>query len=441
MTISQIDSVAPASLSSGLIGSSPEEPRPDQAADTYGLDVAGWALGRHSPVVNVEIYAGRLKLLQASVLGQRPDIAELHPELQWAPQSGFRAAVSLLGFPGPFEFPAVGSDGQRSALGAIKGRRAALPSACKGGSLALPLLVTTLGRSGSAWFMRLLGRHPQFVPYKPFERDPRVAAYWFGVLEALAHPASYLLPLSAPRLADPRWWLDNRHEPPPEASRTGVQTWFGRENIESSPSSVAIEAAGCMSSSCTRSNVRRSMSPRKCHPTPCRFWPGIASHRGSKLSPCETSGTCSAPSSHPRTATAQKLSVATRLRATRNMSRSCAALRRTCWTLGRCAVKAPCSYATRPLSPALSPPCGECLRFANSIILMGSLRAGMVSGDMTNAPEERSHRTVEEPLRSVGRLNRDVSPSLQTLCEECRWRCVAWFWIRVLRSPNTEGEG
>ena len=171
MTISQIDSVTPASLSSGLIGSSLDEPRPDQAADTYRLDVAGWALGRHAPVVSVEIYAGRLKLLQASVLGQRPDIAELHPELRWAPQSGFRAAVSLLGFPGPFEFRvvAVGSDGQRSALGSIKGRRAALPSACEGGSLPLPLLVTTLGRSGSTWLMRLCLTIPE-----PAVRTPAV---------------------------------------------------------------------------------------------------------------------------------------------------------------------------------------------------------------------------------------------------------------------------
>ena len=75
-----------------------------------------------------------------------------------------------------------------------------------------PLMVTTLGRTGSTMMMKVLATHPEVVAYRPFEHEPRVATYWLGVLSSLADPVSYRRQIDPTGGLDGAWWLGT--EPP-----------------------------------------------------------------------------------------------------------------------------------------------------------------------------------------------------------------------------------
>lgn len=85
----------------------------------------------------------------------------------------------------------------------IEGRRLPLPPPPPG-SLE-PLLIPTMGRSGTSWLVRLLGEHPAVVAHRSFELEPRAVLYWANVVRGLADPAAHWQLLA--RGAEPRWWL------------------------------------------------------------------------------------------------------------------------------------------------------------------------------------------------------------------------------------------
>jgi len=119
-------------------------------------------------------------------------------------------------------------------------------------------MVTTLGRTGSTWLVRLLEQHPGVVAYRPFFYEPRVASYWMGVLKTLSDPASYLQGLLPdlsrrqqsvafpegtasylqglrPDLSPAPWWTgENRPSPlPPLPPEPDLRGWLGGDHVES----------------------------------------------------------------------------------------------------------------------------------------------------------------------------------------------------------------
>ena len=91
--------------------------------------------------------------------------------------------------------------GRRSAAGA----RRCSPRSSRARN---PVLVTTLGRTGSMLLMRMLEAHPEVLVYRPYRFEQRIASYWADMLLALAEPASYIRQIApAADLDDPAWWL------------------------------------------------------------------------------------------------------------------------------------------------------------------------------------------------------------------------------------------
>lgn len=68
-----------------------------------------------------------------------------------------------------------------------------------------PLLLTTLGRTGSTWLSALLALHPEVVCQT--EAEPRLGLYWLSVLSAVSQPGSFLRKYDALDLSDSQWWL------------------------------------------------------------------------------------------------------------------------------------------------------------------------------------------------------------------------------------------
>jgi hypothetical protein len=132
--------------------------------------------------------------------------------------------LSLFMVPANFEIEvtALFEGGSRAVVATIRGSRT--PWHTSEGLRTQPILVTTLGRSGSTWFTYLLSQHPQVLAWQPFQYDTRTVQYWLSLLTALAESASYKQILF-PYRAEGTWWAESQRpavefaELPPEVER------------------------------------------------------------------------------------------------------------------------------------------------------------------------------------------------------------------------------
>ena len=90
------------------------------------------------------------------------------------------------------EVHAIKDDAEKILLCTITGQRPRLvPSALT------PLLVTTLGRTGSTALLGILGNHPKVAVYKPFDQEARYISYYTQMFKTLSSTYSWQIPLAA----------------------------------------------------------------------------------------------------------------------------------------------------------------------------------------------------------------------------------------------------
>jgi hypothetical protein len=197
---------------------------------TYSFVVDGWVRSRDGSQVVIEATADGVLLAQASANAELEDT----DRAPWAEGSGFRLVLGSLRLPPEFKvaFEAVHPSGQRARLGFATGRRRRIVSPSS--PAFRPVMVTTLGRTGSNWLLALFNQHPEIVVFRPFQYEAVLASYWAEVLRALSEPSSYMQ-IVLPQVDDGDWWLrcapDRRlpiAKPGPEMAR-----WLGHENVES----------------------------------------------------------------------------------------------------------------------------------------------------------------------------------------------------------------
>lgn len=215
-----------------LHGANVDIPSGGDTSDTYSFDVEGWVLGKAAPVTCVEVLQDGWPVLDIPLATDRPDIASAFPGVTGAGRSGFSGSIGALSLQAEFtvSLRARLEDGSRLPLARIVGRRRELPADHR--PRIQPLMINTIGRSGSTWLASLLGCHPQIVAFQPFANDARVSAYWMSVLQALSQPHSFLRQLLPQDLGTRRWWLGDggsiRALADPE-----IAVWLGGENVES----------------------------------------------------------------------------------------------------------------------------------------------------------------------------------------------------------------
>jgi Sulfotransferase family len=214
-------------LAAELLGAELNMPAAGDRIDTYALEVRGWAVGRADEVTAVELIAEGSALRSAPLNVKRPQQAA---RFGVGDAIGFRARLNVLELPTEFELEAaaVTGAGARLPVAAVRGRREPLPGS--GGEGPQPLILTTLGRTGSMLLMRLLEAHPAVLVIRPHRYEQRVAGYWVEVLLALTNPSSYLRQLApAGSLDQPLWWLGDEGPGPPLDPRDGIQRWLGSD--------------------------------------------------------------------------------------------------------------------------------------------------------------------------------------------------------------------
>jgi hypothetical protein len=211
-------------------GGNLDTPREGYQGDSYGIVIEGWLLTISLAVEHVEILHQERPIAIAEANLPRPDIAAGFAEIEGAERSGYRASISTLRLPVEFEIVlrARLEDGTRLPLGLLRGRRRRMPAPSR--PQIDPLMVNTIGRSGSTLLVTLLSSHPDVVAFSPFVKDARISTYWTSVLQDLAEPASFLAPFDPPDLESPHWWLGT--DGGGELGEPEVERWLGSDAIE-----------------------------------------------------------------------------------------------------------------------------------------------------------------------------------------------------------------
>jgi Sulfotransferase family len=212
------------------------------------IELRGWAVtaparARELRVVWVGEHNKTGELLcRVPVDMPRPDLESVFPNHEDAASSGFAVEIGALRLPARFrlELRLVLEDGKVVRLGEIEGRRPAITPAAPGAPDRLrPVVIVTTGRAGSTWLSHLLNQHPALVAYGPYKREPRVAAYWLEVAQALSEPASYKQSLQPNFGRGPLWWLGDW----PEASRNALNDDLAAELLGRRTPELLIEFA------------------------------------------------------------------------------------------------------------------------------------------------------------------------------------------------------
>lgn len=209
-----------------LSGCSLDAPKAGVAAESYALDLRGWAAGAGTRAASVRLVSGGRLIRRLQIGVERPDVAEAHPTVPEAGSSGFFGTLSTLALPPSFELEVEVEleDGRHVRLGTVTGRREPLVTGFE--PRLRPLVLTTLGRTGSTAVVRMLAAHPEVVAYRPFEFEPRVATYWIDVFRALSDPASYRRQLAPTGTVDGDWWLGDKPPLPRPARDLRLDAWL-----------------------------------------------------------------------------------------------------------------------------------------------------------------------------------------------------------------------
>lgn len=211
-------------------GANLDSPGAGFTSDSYGLTLEGWLLSKRHPVEHIEVLYEERPIVSVPLDVERPDIAAGFPEVEGAQRSGYRVKIGALKLSPEFEIVlrAKLADGTRLPLARLRGHRRRL-SVQGGEDLIQPLMVNTVGRSGSTLLVTLLSSHPDVAAFSPFIKDARISTYWATVLQDLAEPSSFLTAFDPPDLEKPHWWLQGEGA---ELGDPEVEHWLGNESID-----------------------------------------------------------------------------------------------------------------------------------------------------------------------------------------------------------------
>jgi hypothetical protein len=179
-------------LSSAALGAYIDRPGPAETGDGWSLTIAGWVVGRSSPAQEVHV------LFDGALVRRTPvDVARIGATAQYPANPGddrvgFWVHVGLLGLPATarLEVVAMLRDASPVHLATIVVSHGPLATAYT--PRLLPLTVTSLGRMGTTWLMRLLAHHPEVVVHPQYPYELGVAKYWAHLLRVASGPADHI---------------------------------------------------------------------------------------------------------------------------------------------------------------------------------------------------------------------------------------------------------
>jgi hypothetical protein len=179
-------------LSGDAAGAFIDRPAPNQSGDGWSLTIAGWVVGRTSPAQEIHVLFDGALVRRAPVDVERVDATAHFPANPGDDRVGFRAHVGLLGLPSTarLEVVAMLRDATPVHLATIVVDHCAVATAYD--PRFSPITVTSLGRMGTTWLMRLLAHHPDVVVHPQYPYELGIAKYWAHMLRVASAPADHV---------------------------------------------------------------------------------------------------------------------------------------------------------------------------------------------------------------------------------------------------------
>jgi hypothetical protein len=208
-----------------------EVPKRGEEWNSQTLHFDGWALGKEHPVAAVEVLQDGRPISRMPARGPREDVAESFPDTPGAERCGFTGAIGALRLRRGFELLVRGEleNGVTMPLATVTGTREPVQLPPVEGPR--PLIVTTLGRTGSTWCVWMLQSHPEIVAHSPFENDARVGTYWMSVLQTLSDPTSYLRQVYPGDAIDKDWWVGHEADIPSRLNDPALSGWLSDARV------------------------------------------------------------------------------------------------------------------------------------------------------------------------------------------------------------------
>jgi hypothetical protein len=213
---------------------------------TYSFVVRGWALSTDGSPVTIEAHDETGAVHSTTATLPQPTVPKRYAKLAGSDKAGFHFVLTSVGLPIDFtvDVEAVSANGKRVLLGRVRGRRRQLRTAFK--PSVQPIVVNTMGRTGSSWFVALLAEHPEVLALNPFlGYEAKMTSYWAELLRALSEPKSYMMAVQA-QSERKRWWLGDERPTPLPISKphTGMPRWLGGANVENLAYMCQLEVDG-----------------------------------------------------------------------------------------------------------------------------------------------------------------------------------------------------
>ncbi|OBG40889.1 sulfotransferase [Mycobacterium sp. E3198] len=173
--------------------------------DGYAFDIYGWVVSK-APVAEVEFVHEQSVVASCELTVPRPKAAELYGSS--SPRVGFWKTIGTVGLPPSFTIVVrvVFQDGRRREIAQVRGTQQ-LTSAFT--PTTQPIIVSSLGRSGSTWLMGMLAEHPDIIVHERFPYgETYVCSYWMHFIQVLAAV------VDTSRVESLKFWSDPIRLPP-----------------------------------------------------------------------------------------------------------------------------------------------------------------------------------------------------------------------------------
>jgi Sulfotransferase family len=202
------------------------------AFETFDFVIAGMVLPYEGQAQSIEVYCAGKRMRTLPIRFPREGLSRSFPDLPDKLICGFRNPIGAMTLPREFELDlfALLENGNRARIGSITGRRARPSLSIEPKLRALQL--TSVGRSGTTWMMRMLAAHPGIISHPHGKHETWPARYWAHVLKVLSGPADHVGSATADNLdSDPSHVGQNPFHQA-WTPYSGLAEWLGREHVD-----------------------------------------------------------------------------------------------------------------------------------------------------------------------------------------------------------------
>jgi hypothetical protein len=441
MALVEILNVSLAPLNSHwLWGCSIDSPKTGSHSDVYAIDISGWALGRKSRIVAINILddeGSRSVPLEFS----RPDVTKHFPEVGEGERCGFCTKIGVLGMAPESEIhvEAVFEDQSHISLGTIRVGHQAVRSTFQ--PTLQPILITSLGRTGTTWLMHLLAAHPAIVVQRLYPYETRSASYWIHMLKVLSGPGNHRQSAHPDDFHSNMSWVG--HHPAYIEAKLNypqLKRWFGLTYVErlAAFSQHTIDSFYRQVAN-TQKQSEAVYFAEKYHPghIPRLIWELYPRAREIFLVRDFRDMICSMLAFNAKrgyVSFGRKLTnghddfVRHTQLAARNLLQEWKRRSEQGYLL---------HYEEMVLHPQKS------LRDLFAYLELDTTPVmidRMLQGDSENTPVLNRHRTIADPRASIGRWQKDLDPSLQALCQELLGDVLQEFGYMAFEGGNGHHE-